>query len=217
MPESSEEMKEHEGNITMLKYIDDETLLSASGDKSIIKWDLNKLVAENKFYGHQSDVMCIDAPNNDKNLFISGGIDKSVLLWDFRDKGRPSKIFTGHTHDINSIKFHPSGLGFLSGSDDCTIRFYDLRADRELMIYEDTPIEPKDSEDSRGITSIAVSNSGKYLFSNLGSTCKIWNALSGEIIQVLDHQNVTVSHVGITPNGYALLVSLWSGHIKVYA
>jgi guanine nucleotide-binding protein subunit beta-5 len=43
-----------------------------------------------------------------------------VLVWDIRS-GQYVQIFDGHESDVNSVKFHPSGDAFATGSDDATV------------------------------------------------------------------------------------------------
>ena len=44
-----------------------------------------------------------------------------AYLWDMRT-GDYVQYFEGHTSDINSVKFHPSGDAIATGSDDATCR-----------------------------------------------------------------------------------------------
>lgn len=82
--------------------------------------------------------------------------DKMVLIWDMRT-GHVVQSFEGHQSDVNSVKFHPSGDAVATGSDDSTVhtmfnnkyiffefvsnficlqcRLFDLRADKEVAVY----------------------------------------------------------------------------------
>ena len=46
-----------------------------------------------------------------------------ALVWDIRS-GQYVQIFDGHESDINTVKFHPSGDAFATGSDDSTVRYF---------------------------------------------------------------------------------------------
>ena len=48
--------------------------------------------------------------------------DHVALVWDIRS-GQYVQIFDGHESDVNSVKFHPSGDAFATGSDDSTVIF----------------------------------------------------------------------------------------------
>lgn len=92
----------------------------------------------------------MDIPKSDTgNIFISGGADRHALVWDIRT-GQCVQSFEGHEADINTIRFHPNGDAFATGSDDASVgptewkwmaiilqcRLYDLRADRQVCVYE---------------------------------------------------------------------------------
>lgn len=69
--------------------------------------------------------------------------------------GQCVQVFQGHDSDVNSVRFYPSGDAFATGSDDATIRLFDLRADREVCVYK------KDSV-IFGCNAIDFSLSGKF-------------------------------------------------------
>lgn len=51
---------------------------------------------------------------------------------------------------------------------------YDLRADQEVINYQDTSL-------NAGITSLALSNSGRLIFAGYDDfNCHIWDSLKGE-------------------------------------
>ncbi|VDM77540.1 unnamed protein product [Strongylus vulgaris] len=69
------------------------------------------------------DVFAIDVPKCDTgNVFISAGADKHSLVWDIRT-GQCVQSFEGHEADINTVRFHPNGDAFATGSDDATVSF----------------------------------------------------------------------------------------------
>jgi guanine nucleotide-binding protein subunit beta-5 len=48
------------------------------------------------------------------------GSDNTALVWDIRS-GQYVQIFEGNESDINTVRFHPSGDAFATGSDDATV------------------------------------------------------------------------------------------------
>ena len=73
------------------------------------------------FHGHTGDVFALDIPKCDTgNIFISAGADRSALVWDIRT-GQCVQSFEGHEADINSVRFHPNGDAFATGSDDASV------------------------------------------------------------------------------------------------
>jgi guanine nucleotide-binding protein G(I)/G(S)/G(T) subunit beta-1 len=209
IPDESIDLKGHEGSISKVRFYDDEHVISCSGDRSAILWNIDGQNVEQQFWGHLRDVLCVDSAP-DKHLILTGSIDCSAMLWDRRN-GEAVLSFTGHDSDINTIKFFPNKTSFLTASDDGTMRLFDLRGDRELMVYT----QP-DKDNIFKVASATFSSSGKYIFSACHQTTYVWNALSGEIIGNLDDDDI-VSCVGVNPNGRALFTASWKNIIKVYA
>lgn len=72
------------------------------------------------------------------------------------------------------LKFYPSANAIITGSDDCTCKMYDLRADQEVISYQDAAL-------NSGVTSLALSMSGRLIFAGYDDfNCNIWDSLKGE-------------------------------------
>lgn len=114
----------------------DMQILTSSGDGTCALWDVESGQLLQSFHAHTADVLSLDfIPSETGNIFISGGCDKKANVWDMRS-GQNIQSFENHESDVNCVKFHPSGDAFASASDDATCRFYDLRADREVAVYQ---------------------------------------------------------------------------------
>lgn len=71
-------------------------------------------------------------------------------------------------------QFFPSGNAVITGSDDCSCKMYDLRSDQEVIGYQDPGL-------NAGVTSLALSNSGRLIFAGYDDfNCHIWDSLKGE-------------------------------------
>jgi WD40 repeat protein len=116
--------------LSSCKFIgnDDKQLVSASGDGTVILWDVARQAAKTTFQGHSSDVMSV-APTDGAeggDVFISGGCDALALVWDART-GTCVQTHDGHESDINSICVFPDQWAFGTASDDSTCRLFDRR------------------------------------------------------------------------------------------
>lgn len=167
---------------------------------SSVLWDIETGTQKTIFAGHQGDCMSL-AVSPDFNFFISGACDFTAKLWDIRE-GQCRQTFGGHESDINAIgvritsvselwpfvftqrgrvsnhssffQFFPNGNAVITGSDDATCKLYDLRADQELITYQDSGI-------MCGVTSLAPSFSGRLLLAGYDDfNVNIWDALKAE-------------------------------------
>uniref|UniRef100_A0A8C4UNW8 G protein subunit beta 1 n=1 Tax=Falco tinnunculus TaxID=100819 RepID=A0A8C4UNW8_FALTI len=168
----SRELAGHTGYLSCCRFLDDNQIVTSSGDTTCALWDIETGQQTTTFTGHTGDVMSLSlAP--DARCFVSGACDASAKLWDVRE-GMCRQTFTGHESDINAICFFPNGNAFATGSDDATCRLFDLRADQELMVYSHDNI-------ICGITSVAFSKSGRLLLAGYDDfNCNVWDTLKAD-------------------------------------
>ena len=70
--------------------------------------------------GHNGDVAALSLNPTDSDTFITGSVDRTARMWDLRSPGCV-QTFWGHKADVNSVSVHPSGVSFLSCSEDKTV------------------------------------------------------------------------------------------------
>ncbi|EGV98543.1 Guanine nucleotide-binding protein G(I)/G(S)/G(T) subunit beta-3 [Cricetulus griseus] len=168
----SRELSAHTGYLSCCRFLDDNNIVTSSGDTTCALWDIETGQQKTVFVGHTGDCMSL-AVSPDYKLFISGACDASAKLWDVRE-GTCRQTFTGHESDINAICFFPNGEAICTGSDDASCRLFDLRADQELTAYSHESI-------ICGITSVAFSLSGRLLFAGYDDfNCNVWDSMKCE-------------------------------------
>uniref|UniRef100_A0A8C6WZ99 Guanine nucleotide binding protein (G protein), beta 5b n=1 Tax=Neogobius melanostomus TaxID=47308 RepID=A0A8C6WZ99_9GOBI len=189
----------------------DNQILTSSGDGSCALWDVESGQLLQSFHGHTADVLSLDlAPSETGNTFVSGGCDKKANVWDMRS-GQNIQSFESHVSDINCVKYYPSGDAFASASDDATCRFYDLRADREVAVYQ------KDSV-IFGASTVDFSLSGRLLFAGYNDyTINVWDVLKGTRSSILFGHENRVSRVRVSPDGTALCSASWDHTLRIWA
>jgi len=120
---------------------DPSRVLAGSADGTVSVWDVDRLELLYRMEGHIGSVFCVQfCPRNDA-LIASCGEDATVRLWnlsDFtpdkadacklRDKGYnlPHHILKGHHETINMVSFCADGLLLASGSNDTTVRIWNV-------------------------------------------------------------------------------------------
>jgi len=206
----SRELPGHTGYLSCCRFLDDNQILTSSGDMSCVLWDIETGQQVTTFAGHTGDVMSLSlSPPPDHKTFVSGACDASAKLWDIRG-GHCIQTFTGHESDINSIVFFPNGYAFATGSDDATCRMFDIRSDQELSVYSHDNI-------ICGITSVAFSKSGRLLLAGYDDfNCNVWDALRAERAGVLAGHDNRVSCLGITEDGMAVCTGSWDSFLKIW-
>mmetsp|Transcript_11310 Transcript_11310/g.16905 ORF Transcript_11310/g.16905 Transcript_11310/m.16905 type:complete len:355 (+) Transcript_11310:80-1144(+) len=203
------ELAQHEGYLSCCRFISDGKIITSSGDSTCILWNIDQRSPEIQFNDHTGDVMSVSI-HKDKNLFISGSCDSMAKLWDIR-LGKSVMTFPGHESDINSVDFFPEGHSFATASDDSTCRFFDTRAYRQIQRYAHDKI-------LCGITSVAFSNSGKFLFAGYDDyNCYVWDTVTGQNAQQLSGHENRVSCLGVHPQGQALCTGSWDTLLKIWA
>ncbi|ETO33011.1 hypothetical protein RFI_04097, partial [Reticulomyxa filosa] len=100
------------------------------------------------FKGHEQAVGSVKYGSNELgNTILSGSDDQSIRMWDIRSC-KQIQIFNGHKHYVNVVEYSPFvvknsnevGIGsnvICSGSEDNTVRFWDVRSNKkELYIIK---------------------------------------------------------------------------------
>ncbi|NWR12187.1 GBB3 protein, partial [Paradoxornis webbianus] len=204
----SRELSAHTGYLSCCRFLDDNNIVTSSGDTTCALWDIETGQQKTVFIGHTGDCMSL-AVSPDFKLFISGACDATAKLWDVRE-GSCRQTFQGHESDINAISFFPNGEAICTGSDDATCRLFDLRADQELIVYSHETI-------ICGITSIALSRSGRLLFAGYDDfNCNIWDSLKAERVGILSGHDNRVSCLGVTADGMAVATGSWDSFLKIW-
>jgi hypothetical protein len=107
---------------------------SVGGDHDVHLWDLRLGVPVNKLTGPSAPVSCM-AATPDLERAVSGDVDGNVVVWDLTAgtlmrlwPGQTNRLIseTGHTDVVNAVCITPDGQYVISGSDDQTIRVWDI-------------------------------------------------------------------------------------------
>lgn len=119
-------------------------ILGASEDKTVCHWDINayskanpSIEPLNVFNEHTAVVGDVDWHPTQENVFASVSDDKTLKIWDTRQKA-PTSSMQVHEQEILAVAFNPTGDNHLvTGSADKTILLHDMRrlGDR-LHVFE---------------------------------------------------------------------------------
>jgi hypothetical protein len=107
--------------------------------------------------------------------------------------GREIKRFEGHTRYIRSVNFSPDGRTIASGSDDNTIRLWDVSTGREIKRF---------AEYTGDINSVNFSPDGRTIASGSDDqTIRLWDVSTGREIKRFEGHTNLIRSVNFSPDG----------------
>lgn len=113
------------------------TILSCSGDGTWKMWDLrasSRSVHTQVGHDHQL-ILSIDFNKQEPNLFATGGVDRTVRIWDARRCHQPLVSFPGHDQACRRVRWSPHHRTMLaSGGYDMRVNVWDLSNPQKPLI-----------------------------------------------------------------------------------
>ncbi|XP_057532002.1 protein TORMOZ EMBRYO DEFECTIVE isoform X1 [Amaranthus tricolor] len=180
---------------------DDKFLFSSSHSRQIRVWDLATLKCIRSWKGHDGPVMAM-ACDASGGLLATAGADRKVLVWDV-DGGFCTHYFKGHKGIVTCIMFHPdpSRLILFSGSDDATVRVWDLNNKKCVATME---------KHFSAVVSLAMSEDRSFLLSaGRDKVVNMWDLKSYECKTTIPTYEV-LEAICVISSGTAIYKSLLS-------
>jgi serine/threonine protein kinase len=114
--------------------------------------------------------------------------------------------FYGHSDTVWSVAISPDGQSLVSGSNDKTIKVWNLKTGKEIHTI---------SGHSSAVTSVVISPDGQTLVSGSGdNTIKVWDITTGKEIRTLTGHSYLVCSLAISPDEHTLFSG--SSDIKIW-
>jgi WD40 repeat protein len=126
------------------------TIFAGSWDKDIWTWDVSSRSPGRKLSGHSDFVKAVVSTKlGDKDVLISGGADKKIMVWDIATGTRlhvlqdqaVSMMAIQHLA-IDPVESGPDEVVLVSASSDPHIRRWRIRLDSAEQVVESSPGEP---------------------------------------------------------------------------
>jgi guanine nucleotide-binding protein subunit beta-2-like 1 protein len=174
-------------------------LLSASRDKSLILWQLNREdgnygVPKRSLKGHSHFVSDVTL-SSDGQFALSGSWDGTLRLWDLTT-GACTRQFVGHTKDVLSVAFSADNRQIVSGSRDKTIKLWNT-----LGVCKYTIMEEGHSEWASCVRFSPNTSNPIIVSAGWDRIVKVWNLTNCKL--KTDHFGHTgyVNTVAVSPDG----------------
>ena len=210
------EFKQNGSSSTSLGFSSSGRLLASGNTNGDIRiWDVDAGVELATIKeGFSSDIITMSADN--KLLAQVSEDGNSIRLWDTANETTVKEL-TGHTAEINTLVFSPDSKILASGSDDSTIRLWDLQNGEVKII--------KAHEEVAGVGAIAFHPSGRWLASvaynidyedenDPDNTIRLWKTDDGSQIAAIPDPSIPLS-LSFSPDGNKLAVGNYDGTILV--
>ena len=126
----------HTGVVSSVELFGSGRAVTGSWDRSARVWDLESGSTVQVLNGHEADVTHV-ATHDSKPLILTSSRDASFRIWDTRHTAN-DLVFQGHADAVTSALFVDSGR-IVSGSDDRTVKFWDMRYERLTTLSSPPP------------------------------------------------------------------------------
>ena len=118
------------------------------------------------------------------------------------------RTFEGHTNSVKAVAVTPDGKHAISGSDDNTLKVWDIESGEELQRLEGH---------TRLINAVAVTPDGKRVISGSDdNTLKVWDLKNGELLWTLKGHTDLVITVAVMPDSRSAISASHDHTLKVW-
>ncbi|MBD2169496.1 ribosome assembly protein 4 [Calothrix membranacea FACHB-236] len=154
-------------------------------------------------------------------MHVVGRLREAVYLQP-QNKFQELQTLSDHNSSVNSVTFSPDGQQLASGSDDNTIKLWDVSTGKVIQtlppLQEATPTESYiDSGHQDSVTSIAFSSDGKKLASGSeDKTIKLWDISTGQLLQTFSGHGDVIKTIALSSDGQKLASGSKDKTIKLW-
>ncbi|KAI0073703.1 WD40 repeat-like protein [Panus rudis PR-1116 ss-1] len=210
--------EQHEGPIFSVRFSPSgKWLITASLDGSVCAWDIAQKKLHAQYNCHEA--CCLDVDWLSDEYFVSCGADSKIVLMKL-GVATPISILTGHTSEVNQIKFSPNKKLLASCADDHTTRIWPVIEGQSGLTISYT-LEVLWGH-TQTVTSIAWQPPTAEGESNILATCafdssvRLWDVRTGECLHVFTDHTLPVYALSFSPDSRFLATGSGDGWLHVF-
>ncbi|XP_055602431.1 WD repeat-containing protein 47 isoform X2 [Uranotaenia lowii] len=155
--------------------------------------------------GTVRDLCFLEDSSNKSSLLISGGAGDCKIYVTDCETSTPFQALSGHGGHVLSL-YNWGGVMFVSGSNDKTVRFWDLRTRGCVNMV--TPATSPGSRTGSPVAAVCVDPSGRLLVSgHEDSSCVLYDIRGNRPVQCFKPHSSDVRSIRFSPSAYYLLTA----------
>jgi len=192
----------HSNTITSLVVLSNQEIISGSQDTTVLRWNLltSQNVVLQQRNGSVSALKLL--PNN---LLATGGGDRKIRIFDLSNN-KLTQTLTGHTDSVLTLDLSFSGKELISGSQDNTLKTWDLLIWINKKTLEGHPYP---------VRSLATISDEQLASSGTEPIIRVWNTTSGSCMYSLHGHNDSVLGMAMFDKNSLISVG-WNGDIRLW-
>ncbi|XP_018371676.1 PREDICTED: WD repeat-containing protein 47 isoform X4 [Trachymyrmex cornetzi] len=206
--------KHHKGSIYCLAWTPDGRLIATGSNDKTVKLmrfnaDTSNLEGQEveltMHDGTVRDLCFLEDTSNKSSLLISGGAGDCKIYVTDCTTGTPFQALSGHSGHVLTL-YNWGGAMFVSGSQDKTVRFWDLRT--RSCVNMVTPATVPGSRVGSPVAALCVDPSGRLLVSgHEDSSCVLFDIRGGRTVQCFKPHAADIRSIRFSPSAYYLLTA----------
>ncbi|MDE0187011.1 MAG: hypothetical protein OXP71_16340 [Candidatus Poribacteria bacterium] len=156
---------------------------------------------------HGDTVHSVAFSPRDSSLIASAGADNTIKLWNLRQNS--VKTLGNHEGTVNSVAFSPDGKTLVSGSDDSTVKAWEISGWQEIASHE-----PVSFQVPFPVTEVTFAPDGQ-LIAAAGQHVILFDAVYQTEIATLPH-GAWIWSASFSPNGRLLASGDHNGIVRIW-